>query len=159
MPKLYLANTTKQHREFQYRIPGQQQLFRVSIPAGSQTTLPHQNLTEYELRAIIDSQARYGLIDQKNIPNMRAYTGLCYSIEKEIDMRRVVAAIEKNDEFLRQTVEASHADNLAAADHVLKSQTGGHGSMATLEFEEKAPEGSQKKTYGKRMKIAGAQGG
>jgi len=159
MTKLYLANTTKQHREFQYRIPGNQQIFSVTINAGTQAILPHTELTESEIRTIISQHERYGLVDQKTIPNMRAYTGMCYSIGKEIDMRRVREAIEKNDDFLRAQSNEEVAKNLAAADNVVQAQTGGKGSVATLEIEEKVPANEDRKPLSKKMKIAGSKGG
>lgn len=155
MTILYLANTTKQHHLFNYRLPENSQLFQVTIPAGGQVKLPHEDLSIDQLGYVIKQHEQYGLIDQKNIISMRAYTGLCYSIGKEIDMRRVRHAIEKNDEYLNEGASKMIGENLAAADKVVADATGGHAGVASLEIEEKIPASAGRKPMTTRKKIAG----
>jgi len=155
MTVCYIANTTRQHRELYYRIQGSPQLYTVHIPAGEQRTLPHTELTESEVRQIMESVAMYGVVDEKEVPNMRRYVGLCFKIGGKIDMRRIVAAIEKNDAIAKETAEKAVSENLIAANHHVRTVTADSGSVSTLEVVEQTRPDSKDKGVKMQRKVEG----
>lgn len=103
MSKLYIANLTRQNYEIHYRLPNdpRKQPYAKLIPRGGQGVLNHE-LSAFEISKIIEGQEKYGLIDVKDIDRTKAFTGVCYSIDKEISAAAIEKGIYHNDEVLGQ---------------------------------------------------------
>lgn len=156
--KLWIANCTKQIKEVPYRLPGQRRLFEVKIPPGSQSSLPH-DLTSDEIEYFIKQNRHYGLRDEKTVKNVKEHVGLLYAVDKQIDMGRVRAVRERNDEVLTDDVQKMQEQTLLASDHVVRERTGDQGKVNGVEIiETSGPEKSGKDLHHKKMGISGRRG-
>lgn len=112
MARLYIANTTKQHHHFFYRLPEDSVPRGVMIKVGAQEQLPG-DLSLENIERIIGQHERYGLKNWAGIKNAKDFVGLCYSIDKPILVDHILTAVEHNDDVLdtaaddRREVEAA----------------------------------------------------
>lgn len=99
MPRLIIANCTKQHHDFVYRIPENGQVRRQQIPMGAQMFV-HDEAPPRILKGIIAQHEKYGLIPASSIDQTRGFVGLCFAIDKPIDVDRIMQANEQNSSTL-----------------------------------------------------------
>lgn len=102
MTKLFVANLSKQHHEFHYRIPEGDRtkaLAPVMIPVGQQRQVGGDLRLE-DIALIVEDCARYGIVSSDEIKNRREFTGLCYRIAKPVPIDTFYESYEKNDEAL-----------------------------------------------------------
>lgn len=137
--KLWIANCTKQNKEVPYRLPEVRRIFELKISAGQQACLPHEDLSKTQIDYFINQLKHYGLRDANTVKNVREHVGLIYSIDKPVDMNRVAKVRERNDEIMTDVVDESLKQSLLAADHSVRSQTGDHGRVDTVEVLESVP--------------------
>jgi len=95
--KLFIANCTKQHQQFWYRVPETGQLKSEDIPVGTQVLLGKKDFTEAQIAGIVDKHRVYGLVAASQVKNMRGFVGLCYSIGDPVRMEAIVEGAELND--------------------------------------------------------------
>jgi hypothetical protein len=107
MPKLYVANMTKQNHDFAYRLKGQQAWKQPSIPVGQQIMFdwPRELIDE-----VIQSKIHTGIINVIDLPRNREFVGLCYSIDKPVQLSAWDEALERNDTVLNEAAEARLED-------------------------------------------------
>lgn len=123
--KLYLANTTKQHRIFTYRIltkraDGSIPAFAAwQIKPGGQICV-EDNFTKEEIDTIIGQNVKYGLKPASEISRPQKFVGLLYSTEKPVPTDLMMAILEANDGVLesdaqrrREVTAAAISDNIA----------------------------------------------
>lgn len=113
MAKLFIANTTKQHHDFAYRIAEERQARQETIRAGTQMAIGGE-LTHDVIVSIIQQHEAYGLRDATTISRMRDFVGLCYSIDKPVPLDNMLYTFEKNDETLNDRA-ANRREQAAAA--------------------------------------------
>lgn len=101
MPKLYVANVSKQHHIFTYRTPESRHA-PIMIPIGQQREITgkHGELGHDDIALILKDKAPYGLVDIKEIKNRREFTGLCYSIGDPVKVDTFYEGLEQNDKAL-----------------------------------------------------------
>lgn len=120
MPKIYVANTTTQRVELNYRLPTEvnptsgkmmwSERLRVEvITAGSQIALSGgREFSDMECKYIFEHQANYGA--RRDGENARGFVGLIFS-DKPIVLDRIENAIEQNkaaaDERSNKILEAT----------------------------------------------------
>lgn len=126
--KMYIANCTNQIQDFQYWMPGSAKIYRQGIPIGQQIQLSG-DLTQHDIDAVIEQHAPYGMVNTTEIDRTRAFVGICYSIDKKINMDYVRRAAERNKAVLdargkviRQ--EAAVAVNNAMEEEAQSARTG-----------------------------------
>lgn len=102
MPKLYIANLTKQRHDFIYRVPNDPRLHQQDIPLGGQRQIWSEAPVS-TLRYIVEQHERYGLIPVTEVTRKRDFAGLCYSFDKPIDVEKMLFALDHNDGFLVQS--------------------------------------------------------
>jgi hypothetical protein len=116
--KLYLANTTKQHRIFTYRIlhkradgsiPG---AATWPIKPGGQICID-DNFTKAEIDEIIAQNVKYGLKSASEVSRVKNFVGIVYDTEKPVSMDSMLERFEKNDSVLGD--EAQRRRELTAA--------------------------------------------
>lgn len=156
--KLWIANCTKQNKEVPYRLPEVRRIFELKISAGQQACLPHEDLSKTQIDYFINQLKHYGLRDANTVKNVREHVGLIYSIDKPVDMNRVAKVRERNDEIMTDVVDESLKQSLLAADHSVRSQTGDHGRVDTVEVLESVPANEDRKPHARKLKIAGRRG-
>jgi hypothetical protein len=100
--KLYIANTSKQHQEFMYRLP-EATPKKAIIPIGGQVCIG--NFGPNELATIIAHNAQYGLLSAKEFSRRRGHVGLVYSIDEPIKLDRIFESFEANGKALDEAAE------------------------------------------------------
>ena len=135
MPTLYVANCSKQRHDFTYRVPEEVAVRRQQIMPGSQTAIYQPNVPMEIIRAIIDQHARYGLVDVNEIDRRKAFTGLCYSLDKPIKVEKFMYVDETNSSALQDASLEARKVSAAALHDILEKVTEGKGKLESLEFE------------------------
>lgn len=153
--KLWIANCTKQNKEISYRLPEVRRLFELKVNAGQQAPLPQEDLSKLQVDYFINQLRHYGLRDANTVKNVREHVGLIYSIDKPVDMNRVSQVRDRNDEILTEVVDEGLKQSLLAADQTVRSQTGDHGHVDTVEVVEAVPANETRKPHSRKLKIAG----
>lgn len=139
MASLFVANTSKKHNEFVFRLPGITQTRRYVIPAGRQVEVL-KNAQREEIDYVIAQHEPYGLVHESQIQKICKFSGTVYSIDKPVKVNSIEVALEKNAQILEQegheqrkiaavAMNNSFAETLK--DSKLKPQT-----EMTLEIEE-----------------------
>jgi hypothetical protein len=118
MATLYVANCTRQPHDFLYRVPGEDMalLRRIQIQRiepGTQQRI-HNECPLPVLEAIVEQHRKYGLIPVTEVPNAKAYVGLCYAFDRPVDFERLSYAVDHNlgvlhDRGVQQREEAAVA--------------------------------------------------
>lgn len=106
MPKIYIANTTIQNMEFNYRTPTEpnprtgrmmwsERLYVERIPAGGQILLGNgREFSDMEVKHIFDHQgANYAV--RRNGDSARGFIGMIWD-DKPVKLDRIENAIEQN---------------------------------------------------------------
>lgn len=107
MPKLYLANTTKQRRDFYYFQPNKDGTppkpgtphTRVTLVPGGPLLLPGDYSLAW-IKALVEREQRYGWISATEFSRNRGFIGIIYSIDKPVSESLISATIEKNDDVM-----------------------------------------------------------
>ena len=91
---LYIANATRQHIIFHYRVPEHTRAFFVRIPSGGQEKLG-KHWSGEQLKAVCDQLV---LIGGKRVPEisgkMEGFSGLVFSDEKPVKAEKIEQASE-----------------------------------------------------------------
>jgi hypothetical protein len=137
MSSLFIANTSNKHNEFTFRLPGNDQLRRVIISAGTQQQVLN-NAQKEEVDAVISQHAPYGLVEASQVHKIDKFSGVLYSIDKPVTVNAMNLAIEKNNDILLE--EGYNLRQIAAVatnaslDETL-SHTRGLGKQKSIELE------------------------
>lgn len=96
MSILYVANTSKQHHDFIYRVPEEFHKIRTQkIMIGEQIRV-YQDDTIEKLNAIVEQHTRYGLAAANEVDRTKPFIGLLYQFDKPIDVNKFMYADEHN---------------------------------------------------------------
>ena len=96
---MYIANLTQQIQEFTYRLPEHKRPIRITVPIGAQLVLPG-DLTTPEIEAIVETQAPYGFTPVSEINKTKAFVGVCWQLDKRIDLNTLRYGIQHNFKVL-----------------------------------------------------------
>ncbi|MFA9204829.1 MAG: hypothetical protein ACEQSH_00075 [Bacteroidia bacterium] len=95
--KMFVANCSQQDQHFMYRLPEQRRMREIMIPIGGQVMLPdHDKLSVTDIEAVVKQHSQYGMVDQNEAIRTRHFSGLCYNLDKPVDLDRVRFSIERN---------------------------------------------------------------
>lgn len=101
MTKMYVGNCTQQVQHFMYRLPERPQPYQQIIPIGGQILIP-LDLSTPDVTAIIQQHDRYGMVRVDEIDRTKAFMGLCYDLDRKIDVDKVRRAHERNQLVLTE---------------------------------------------------------
>lgn len=136
--KLYVANMTKQFHDFLYTVPEEkkQGRFRMQrIAPGEQIRVYQDDMTQADVDAIVSQHEIYGLIGVNEIKRTKAFIGLCFSVDKPVDMEKFMVAEQHNDAVLADRgVEIRKNAAVAVADHISRNRESS-GDLAGLDVE------------------------
>lgn len=118
MSILYVGNCTRQRNLFQYRIAGKPEFILQEIPPRHQTAISVDSPVEVE--SIIEAHAPYGMRAVSEIDRLDAFTGLVYSLDKQIPGHKLTAAAEHNLKTLEKQGEINRAQAALAAAQVFE---------------------------------------
>ena len=126
--KMYVANCTKQARDFTYRLPDKgNRMQRIEI--GQQIQVAG-DLSQPEVDSIVDHYAMYGMNPVDEARKARGtFTGLCFSIDKPVAIENMQIVLQLNDQVLtqrgqQQRKEAAVATSKAIMDNGDQGLTG-----------------------------------
>ena len=105
MPRLFIANCTKQHHDFVYRVPETMQLKSQLIRAGEQAWIANTEFTSDWIEKIVKDHRRYGLVHATEVKNARTFVGLCYMVDKPMTLDAILNGFAVNDEVLEERAE------------------------------------------------------
>lgn len=128
MAKMYIANCTHQIQDFQYRLPERDKLFKQSITIGGQIEIPG-DLSTPEIDSIVEQHAMYGLIEVTAIDRSRDFNGLCYSVDRKINVESVRRALQHNNEVLVERGRRTREEAAVAVNNAVNEQTQGLQAM------------------------------
>lgn len=114
--RLFIANTTKQHHHFAYRI-AEQGLRMPLIKAGQQICL--RDLTSDQIGSIVKQHTIYGIQDAKELSRLKkCYIGICYSIDEPVSITQMLTVYENNDKALAARADERIVETAAAVQEV-----------------------------------------
>jgi hypothetical protein len=93
--KMFVANCTQQHQDFLYRVPESTSPRLARIDIGAQVQLSGE-LTQQQIDSIIAQHAKYGLVRADEVDRTRPFIGLCYTIDRPVNINAMKAAVEHN---------------------------------------------------------------
>jgi hypothetical protein len=102
MPKLWIANTTKQHHHLYFRLPGRGDgLRRIIIKAGKQECID-DDLTMDEVNSVIKQYERYAITDAREYTRRKGRVWLVYSIDKPVNIDQMLQTFDGNDKEMEK---------------------------------------------------------
>ena len=153
--KLHIANCSPQRHLFNYKLPERRQPFARNIPAGSQIAIEGQDT---DVAAIIDQHERYGLVEVTKIP--KDFSGLCYSIGREIKVSKISDGYEARLEFLDERAERIVEESAVVINNDIKNAAVNHGQEQqdglemTIQSEPLDPEQDDKAPVKRNLKVS-----
>lgn len=97
--KLFIANLTKQHQGFTYRVLESEGVRTQHIPVGQQIQISG-DLSQPDIDYIIRQHERYGLVRADEIDRKKPFVGLCYSVDKPVREAVIHRGVEHNTDIL-----------------------------------------------------------
>ena len=98
--KLVIANVSRQIVQFNYRLPETTGVRTQMIPIGGQIEMSGVTTKEV-IDAILDQHQQYGLLSADEIARTRKeYHGICYSVDKPVNVAKLQEAMENNTNVL-----------------------------------------------------------
>jgi len=157
--KIYVANTTRQVQDLQWRSIGGKEPRRMPIDVGQQVSLPGEWNSE-DVAYLEEQHRRYGLIPVDEIDRTRDFVGICYSVDKPIAVEKIRRALASNQEVLeeRGRMLRQHA---AVAVAGMVQQNHPEAGLTSLEMtiqEERTDGGALAVNEGIRVDATGASG-
>lgn len=128
MPKLFVANCTKQRHEFIYRAPESTQTVKREIEPGAQIAIEGTTtLFDY----VIAHHGIYGLVDFKDVEKGKGYNGLVYRLDKPVDVDAIEAGLGHNDQALTDMSTETRQAAAAASGKTLDESARYDGAKLT----------------------------
>lgn len=133
MPKLFIANLSKQHQHFLYRLPEAPSTRTQDISIGAQVMLPGEMSTD-DVAYVVEHHRTYGLKSVEEARRIKGFTGLVYSIDKPVNLddKGFVDEVQgSNDETLTERSNTRREQTTAAISERLREV--GAGTRAPLQ--------------------------
>lgn len=102
MAKVFVANTTQQVQEFSYRMLESPKVIMQRIPIGQQVQLPGDGWQPEDIEYLEKQHRRYGMVPVSEIDRTKAFIGVCYSIDKPVQIEAIRRALVANLEVLEE---------------------------------------------------------
>ncbi len=135
MASLYVANTSKQHNHFYYRLPEDPVARYEEIRIGTQARIGG-DLSHEVIQRIIKQHEVYGLRPESELKNAKGYVGLCYSVDKPVKMESLLGTFESNDVAMNERAEDRREETSAAiASGIQSTLEASGGTMNRAEVE------------------------
>jgi hypothetical protein len=143
---LYIANTTKQDRQFTYRLAERQNHLMRVVKAGQQIVI--NDLSQEEIAKIIKDNAMYGIKSVAELSRNRGFVGIIYSTDNPIKTDPMLDTLDQNDKVRdaeaakrRETTAAAISQNMGKEVEKITG-TASPPSRLEVEITDQSPEGS-----------------
>lgn len=142
MPKLFVANTTFQNVDFQYRLRESLKIYQQMIPIGGQIQISG-DLSTPDIDYVVHQHAMYGMVRVDEIDRTKPFIGLCYDVDRRIDVEKMRRALAHNQEVLADRGKTIRQEAAMAVESAVEGQNVG---LTGVEFtiEEEAKDGKDK---------------
>jgi hypothetical protein len=140
---LFISNTSKNHQEVNFRIPGNNRHFTVKIAPGRQEEI-YKDGTLDEHNMIIEQLRPYGLKSIDEIDRSKEFVGLCYQFGKAIPVDRLLPVFSHNDGVIMKGAQERRQEAAIAMDDALSrtaQETGAKFNGLEIEIEEQQQKG------------------
>lgn len=140
---LYIANTSKQHQEINFRIPGNQRHFTAKIGPGKQESV-YKEGTRDDHVSIVEQLKVYGLRSVEDIDRSKEFVGLCYQFDKAISADKLMPVFSHNDQIITREAQERRQEAAIAMDDALSrtaQETGAKFNGLEVEIEEQEQKG------------------
>jgi hypothetical protein len=130
MPKLFVANVSKQIHQFAYRALERNGVIIQPIPIGGQITIApngtNTDLTTPEIDFILNQNRKYGLVSIEELDNSKdfRFNGICFSIGKPLTTERLRRAMQRNEEVLEAMGREIRKEAAVAAHQRIEEEIG-----------------------------------
>lgn len=142
MPKLFIANTSKQNHHFAFRLPEWQGPKFDMIQVGGQIAVcSGQDLSQDQVDFIIKSHVPYGLRSVTEAAKEKDFVGLCYSIGKPVTLDSFGKVFEHNEDAMKERAAERRQETVAAVAESLRN-TGAPMQRAEVEIIEETRGGA-----------------
>jgi hypothetical protein len=144
MPELYIGNVSKQIFQFAYRSPERPGVIVQTIPIGGQIRIsPNGALTDLstpEIEAILGQHKTYGIVDIDEVDSSQSpFSGLCYSIGKQMTPEKLRRAMLKKEEALKVYGSKMRQEAALAVNSQIEEQIGAPLRQLEMSFQEDEP--------------------
>jgi len=146
MPELYIGNISKQIQIFAYRALERTGIVTQNIPIGGQIRISPNgrtfDLSLPEIDFILDQHKMYGITDVGEIGSIRSpFTGLVYSIGKEISVNKLRDAMLKKEQVMDEFGKKVRQEAALAVNSQLEKTFPGELRNLEMSFTEEEPRG------------------
>jgi hypothetical protein len=121
MPKLFIANCSKQFVDFAYRIAEEASVRLQRISIGGQIAIAG-DLNTLQIDYIIKQHLKYGLIPEEEVKNAKGFVGLAYQIGKPLSVTTIMHAMSKNKAVLIKRGKDMRQNVAVAANNIIEDQ-------------------------------------
>lgn len=123
---MYIANTTSQHRNFDYRIPAEDvstfgRTTTKRIEAGKQEQV-HGEAPLVVLEAIVAQYRIYGIMSEDEAVRAKGMVELVYSFDKPVNLDRLNYAFDHNKGVLFDRGTEMRRETAIAIDHTFEQE-------------------------------------
>jgi hypothetical protein len=130
--KLYIANPTRQIREFQYRVLEDVGVRVQKVPIGGQIPIAG-DLNTIQIDDIIKQHRKYGLVDADQVKSHRDFIASICSVGKPVPAAIIQYAMEQNRLVLVRRGKKQRELMAVAANNVLESNLAENNNPAMLD--------------------------
>lgn len=138
MSDLYLANVSKSHYRFTYRLPGRP-LATADLAAGTQVKLLSAyapDVEEHTIVSVVDQIRDLGGMDVADAKRSKSPVALLYSRGKPVDHANLLGIFTANDERAASQVTAALTEAAQAINLGINTETDGGARSVTVEVKD-----------------------
>jgi len=121
---MFIANCTNQVQDFHYRLPENPKVLKQTIPIGGQIQIPG-DLSTPDIEAIVRQHTVYGMVSVQEIDRTKDFIGICYQLDRKVDMERVKRAAIHNLGVLNERGRKLRQEAAVAVNNAIEEQTNG----------------------------------
>lgn len=136
--KLYVANCTNQVQDFIYRLPETASSRQQRIEIGGQIQISG-TLSKMDIDAVIEQHTKYGMVSVDEIDRTRQFIGICYSVDKPVDLKYVARAFDINKYVLDERGKTIRQEAAIAVSNSVEEQGAGLTALDMSVVEEQTP--------------------
>lgn len=133
--RLYVANCTHQVHDFIYRLPENPAAMRQQINIGGQIMVAG-DLNSLQVDAVVNQHRRYGLVNVTEIDRTKNFIGVCYSLDKPVQIEKIRVALKHNNEVLTERGRKLRQEAALAVSQAMEDVAPGLSSLEMSVVEE-----------------------
>ena len=141
--KMYVANCTQQVQNFIYRLPETAGTRQQEIGIGSQIQISG-DLNQKQIDAIVAQHSIYGMIRADEVDRTRAFVGICYAVDRKVDVDSIRRAAIHNQDVLQERGKQLRAEAAIAAHNKINEEDPGNPlKQLDVQITEEAKDGKE----------------